>query len=92
MSIFEYDKEEEERKLRKAEYEAGVADKKFIGLDDFCIEKRIIDNFRKSGKCQIQFSIIKFFNNSFRPAFGDPDRNVGKYLMKICVNLAKLFK
>ena len=26
MSIFEYDKEEEERKLRKAKYEAGVAD------------------------------------------------------------------
>ena len=26
MSIFEYDKEEEERKLRKAEYESGVAD------------------------------------------------------------------
>ena len=26
MSIFEYDKELEERKLRKAEYEAGVAD------------------------------------------------------------------
>ena len=26
MSIFEYDKEEEERKLRKAEYEDGVAD------------------------------------------------------------------
>ena len=26
MSIFEYDKEEEERKLRKAEYEAGVED------------------------------------------------------------------
>ena len=25
VSIFEYDKEEEERKLRKAEYEAGVA-------------------------------------------------------------------
>ena len=24
MSIFEYDKEEEEKKLRKAEYEAGV--------------------------------------------------------------------
>jgi len=28
MSIFEYDKELEERKLRKAEYEAGVADAK----------------------------------------------------------------
>ena len=26
MSIFEYDKEEEARKLRKAEYESGVAD------------------------------------------------------------------
>ena len=24
MSIFEYDKEEEERKLRKAEFEAGI--------------------------------------------------------------------
>ena len=30
MSIFEYDKEEEERKLRKAEYEAGVA----VGMKD----------------------------------------------------------
>ena len=28
MSIFEYDKELEERKLRKAEYEAGVTDAK----------------------------------------------------------------
>jgi hypothetical protein len=28
MSIFEYDRELEERKLRKAEYEAGVADAK----------------------------------------------------------------
>ncbi len=27
MSIFEYDKEEEEKKLRRAEYEAGKADK-----------------------------------------------------------------
>ena len=27
MSIFEYDKEEEEKKLRKAEYEAGKEDK-----------------------------------------------------------------
>ena len=26
MSIFEYDKEEEEKKLRKAEYEAGMAE------------------------------------------------------------------
>ena len=27
MSIFEYDKEEEEKKLRRAEYEAGKEDK-----------------------------------------------------------------
>ncbi len=32
MSIFEYDKEEEERKLRRAEYEAGVEDGRFEGL------------------------------------------------------------
>ena len=34
MSIFEYDKEEEERKLRKAEYEAGVADGFSDGFSD----------------------------------------------------------
>ena len=34
MSIFEYDKEEEERKLRKAEYEAGVADGFNNGFND----------------------------------------------------------
>ena len=33
MSIFEYDKEEEERKLRKAEYEAGVADGFNVGIN-----------------------------------------------------------
>ena len=32
MSIFEYDRELEERKLRKAEYEAGVADAKKEGV------------------------------------------------------------
>ena len=30
MSIFEYDKEEEERKLRKAEYEAGISEGKTL--------------------------------------------------------------
>ena len=34
MSIFEYDKEEEERILRKAEYEAGVADGFNNGFND----------------------------------------------------------
>ena len=34
MSIFEYDKEEEERKLRKAGYEAGVADGFNNGFND----------------------------------------------------------
>ena len=34
MSIFEYDKEEEERKLRKAEYEAGVADGIKAGISE----------------------------------------------------------
>ena len=39
MSIFEYDKEEEEKKLRKAEYEAGVeAGEKveFKGRPEYC--------------------------------------------------------
>ena len=37
MSIFEYDKEEEERKLRKAEYEAGVADGLNTAKKDACL-------------------------------------------------------
>ena len=32
MSIFEYDKEEEEKKLRKAEYEAGVSTGMKVGM------------------------------------------------------------
>ena len=32
MSIFEYDKEEEERKLRRAEYEAGLEDGRIEGI------------------------------------------------------------
>ena len=39
MSIFEYDKELEERKLRKAEYEAGVADAKNANCSRSCFEK-----------------------------------------------------
>ena len=34
MSIFEYDKEEEEKKLRKAEYEYGYEEGKEAGLKD----------------------------------------------------------
>ena len=49
MSIFEYDKEEEERKLRRAEYEAGLEDgiEQGIeqGIDKGCMEtKREIAN------------------------------------------------
>jgi len=42
MSIFEYDKEEEERKLRKAEYEAGVA----AGMKD-CMKAGVADGISK---------------------------------------------
>ena len=38
MSIFEYDKELEEKKLRKAEYEYGFAEGEKIGLQNASIE------------------------------------------------------
>ena len=34
MSIFEYDKEEEEKKLRKAEYEYGYEEGKEAGIEE----------------------------------------------------------
>ena len=42
MSIFEYDKEEEERKLRKAEYEAGVAAGMKAGVADGISKGKIL--------------------------------------------------
>lgn len=45
MSIFEYDKELEEKKLRKAEYNAGFSDasietaKRMLDLHEFSLEK-----------------------------------------------------
>ena len=42
MSIFEYDKEEEERKLRKAEYEAGVAAGLKAGVADGISKGKIL--------------------------------------------------
>lgn len=41
MSIFEYDKDEEEKKLRKAEYEAGIETNM----------KNLIKKKLKKGKC-----------------------------------------
>ena len=39
MSIFEYDKEEEEKKLRKAEYEAGIEAGTEAGTEDPLLHK-----------------------------------------------------
>ena len=45
MSIFEYDKEEEEKKLRKAEYEAGVESGVSLGVEKG-VKKGIIETTR----------------------------------------------
>ena len=41
MSIFEFDKDEEEKKLRKAEYEAGHEAGKLEGIEEGIIEGKI---------------------------------------------------
>ena len=45
MSIFEYDKEEEEKKLRKAEYEAGVEAGVSLGVEKG-VKKGVIETTR----------------------------------------------
>ena len=48
MSIFEYDKDEEEKKLRKAEYEAGVQAGMEAGIETNM--KNLIKKKLKKGK------------------------------------------
>ena len=58
MSIFEYDKEEEERKLRKAEFEAGVAEGEIKAKKEAAIE------MAKTGMAEVQIaSILKIEEN-----------------------------
>ena len=52
MSIFEYDKEEEERKLRKAEFEAGVAEGEIKAKKEAAIE------MAKTGISEVQIASI----------------------------------
>ena len=52
MSIFEYDKEEEERKLRKAEFEAGVAEGEIKAKKEVAIE------MAKTGMSEVQIASI----------------------------------
>lgn len=56
MSIFEYDKEEEEKKLRKAEFEAGVAE----GLEkgELKAKKEAAIEMAKNGMPEVQIASI----------------------------------
>ena len=52
MSIFEYDKEEEEKKLRKAEFEAGVAE------GEIKAKKEAVIEMAKTGMSEVQIASI----------------------------------
>ena len=52
MSIFEYDKDEEERKLRKVEFEAGVAEAEIKAKKEAAIE------MAKTGISEVQIASI----------------------------------
>ena len=61
MSIFEYDKELEEKKLRKAEYEAGFSEGHETGFSEgekHGIERNSIETARRMLKYQ-EFSLEK---------------------------------
>ena len=52
MSIFEYDKEEEEKKLRKAEFEVGVAE------GEIKAKKEAVIEMAKTGMSEVQIASI----------------------------------
>lgn len=60
MSIFEYDKEEEEKKLRKAEFEAGVAEgiEKGIEKGELKAKKEAAIEMAKTGMSEVQIASI----------------------------------
>ena len=69
VSIFEYDKEEEEKKLRKAEYEAGYDDGKKLGITEGEIRKakETAIELTKMGMAKSQIAaILKVNENMLR--------------------------
>ena len=52
MSIFEYNKDEEEKKLRKAEFEAGLEEGRMAGIEEGRMEllKQLIQRKLSKGK------------------------------------------
>ena len=60
MSIFEYDKEEEEKKLRKAEFEAGVAEgiEKGIEQGELKAKKEAAIEMAKTGMSEVQIASV----------------------------------
>ena len=56
MSIFEYDKEEEEKKLRKAEFEAGVVEG--IEKGELKAKKEAAIEMAKTGMSEVQIALI----------------------------------
>ena len=72
VSILEYDKEWEEKKLRKAEYEAGKSDGIEIGRDKAIAE--IICNMIKSG-----FTIEKIIEVTGKPVSEIEQPNLNWY-------------
>ena len=76
VSIFEYDKEEEEKKLRKAEYEAGREDGEREGR--IAGEKIGLENGMKLGKNQgIQSMILSFLTD-----YGTVPEELKNYILK----------
>ena len=76
VSIFEYDKEEEEKKLRKAEYEAGREEGRIAG------EKIGLENGIKLGKSEGKIEGIQSMIFSFLTDYGTIPEEVKNYILK----------
>ncbi len=80
MSIFEYDKEEEEKKLRKAEYEAGREDGEREGR--IAGEKIGLENGIKLGKIEGKIEGIQSMIFSFLTDYGTIPEELKNYILK----------
>ncbi len=88
VSIFEYDKEEEEKKLRKAEYEAGKEEGERVGRKIGEREGRIagerigLENGIKLGKNEGKIEGIQSMIFSFLNDYGTVPEELKSYILK----------
>ena len=89
MSIFEYDKEEEERKLRKAEYETGRADGRKEGMETGRVVGRSEGMLQKARETALTLNKMNFPVEKIAEALWVDKDVIEKWLKESLDNFSK---